>query len=128
MHHHHEDSEYKNAGEALQAAEDALEAQRYDDAKHLIRLADKMSKESPRSQKMLRQVLAEEYEAEKRLYTSGTVGYLGSSFCYLLLSFLLSPSGTTHYVWLFVVFLLLPALFGNMVGRRMGYDAPTKER
>lgn len=128
MSHHHEDSEYKNAGEAIRAAEEALEARRYDDAKHLIVLAEKMNGENSRTQKLLRRVRVEESEAEKRLHTSGTVGCLGSSFCYLLLSFLLFPFGASRILWLLVAFLMLPAFFGRVVGRRMGYDTPPKRR
>lgn len=128
MSHHHEDSEYKNAGEAIQAAEDALNAQRFDDAKHLIKLAERLSGENSRTQKLLRRVRVEESEQEKQEHTSGAFGCFGSGFCYLCLSFLLFPFGAGKYVWLTFVFVVLPALFGGMVGRRMGYDTTHKQR
>ncbi len=125
---HHQDSDYQNAGEAIQAAELALKENRFDDAKHLVGLAERLSDQNTRTQKLLRRIKVEEQDQDKRAQTSQVMGFfLGLAF-YTFLSFIIFPSSVGILVWASITLALVPLFLGWIVGRRSGYDCTYRQR
>jgi hypothetical protein len=125
---HPPDSTYQNAGEAIQAAEIALKESRFDDAKHLVNVAERLSSPNPRTQKLLRRIKVEEQDQDKRAKTSQSMGFYLGIGVYTALSFLIFPTNVGTLVWASLTLIFVPLFLGLAVGRRAGYDSTYRQR
>ncbi len=123
----HTEPTFQNWGEAVRAAQEALDAKHYDDAKHHLHTALQMGADSTHVRKLQTLVRIEEDHQDKVEQHSGFFGFFVAVVCYFILSFFLQPQHGI-LLWGVVALGLFPALIGWRVGKWMGYDSPEKAR
>lgn len=123
----HSERNFAHWDEAVQAAREALDAKRYDDAKHHLQTALNLGANSTHVRKLQTLIKIEEEQQDKIAQHGGFFGFWLAFVCYFLLSFLLPPTRGAA-LWGAIAFVAIPAIIGWRVGRWFGYDVPPRFR
>jgi hypothetical protein len=105
----------------MEAAKQAFERKRFDEAKQLLSEAEKSGAPRQQVSRLRQAVRAMEEHQEKMGRNSHWFGLLLGGLAYFILLFI--PLTPRDALWVLLALLAVPGLVGGVIGRRMGYDA-----